>query len=145
MTLGKFGRTVWPAAAVALMICALPSQAQTWPTRPIKLVIPFAPGGTNDSLARVLSAQLPPMLGQPVVVENRTGAGGNIGTEYVARQPADGHTVLIAASGHVINASFFDKLPYDPIKDFDGVSLLTISQFVVTVNAGSRAKTVDRK
>jgi len=141
--LKKFESRFWPlAAAASLMMFAWQSQAQTWPARPVKLVIPFAPGGTNDAIARVFSAHLPPLLGQPVIVENRTGAGGNIGTEYVARQPADGYTLLIAASGHVINASFFDKLPYDPIKDFDGVSLLAISQFVITVNAGNRAKTV---
>lgn len=134
--------TCLTAAAVSLTVLSAHSQAQSWPTRPVKLVVPFAPGGTNDSLARVLSAQLPPLLGQPVVVENKTGAGGNIGTEYVARQPADGYTLLIAASGHVINASFFPKLPYDPIKDFDGVSLLVNSQFVVTVNANSQARTI---
>lgn len=128
------------AAAISLAAFSLQAPAQAWPTRPVKLVVPFAPGGTNDGLARVLSVYLPAALGQPVVVENRTGAGGNIGTEYVARQPADGYTLLIAASGHVINASFFDKLPYDPIKDFDAVSLLTISQFVVTVNANTPAK-----
>jgi tripartite-type tricarboxylate transporter receptor subunit TctC len=135
--------TAWSlATAISLASLSSLSCAQAWPSRPVKLVVPFAPGGTNDSLARVLSALLPAPLGQPVLVENRTGAGGNIGTEYVAKQPADGYTVLIAASGHVINASFFDKLPYDPIKDFNGVSLLVNSQFVVTVSPASQARTV---
>jgi tripartite-type tricarboxylate transporter receptor subunit TctC len=128
--------------AIAMAFQPMCTWAQTFPVRPVKIVVPFVPGGTNDFLGRLLSAQLTSSWGQPIVVENRTGAGGNIGTEYVARQPADGYTVLIAASGHVLNATFFEKLPYDPIKDFDAVSLLTKAPFVLAVSASSPATNV---
>ncbi len=103
-------------AAISLAALSPHSQAQAWPNRPIRLIVPFEQGGTYDLTARLLSAHLAPVLGQPVVVENRTGAGGNIATEYVAKQPADGNTILIAGSVHVINAKTTSQLQGIPIR-----------------------------
>lgn len=127
--------TLGPAGPVA-------AQQSNWPTRAVKIVVPQAPGGGTDFLARVLSERLQPILGQPFVVENRPGAGGNIGTEYAAKQPADGHTILFTTNTHVTNLSFFKKLPYEPLKDFETVSLVATIPFVMCVNAASPVKTV---
>ncbi len=135
-----FRIATWSVAmAISFAAFSLQSHAQAWPNHPLRLIVPFEQGGTYDLTARLLSLHLVPVLGQPVLVENRAGAGGNIATEYVAKQPPDGYTILIAGSVHVINASFYDKLPYDPIKDFDAVSLLTTSSLLLTANASSRA------
>src|SRR4030095_14183599 len=92
--------------------------AQGYPNRPVRLVVPFPAGGPADALGRALADQLNKMWGQPVIVENRGGAGGNLGAEVVARAAADGYTLLLNASSHVINASRYDKLPYDPTTAF---------------------------
>jgi tripartite-type tricarboxylate transporter receptor subunit TctC len=98
-------------------------------------VVPMTPGGANDFVARVIAERLQSALGQPVMVENKPGAGGNIGTEYVAKRPADGYTLLLTPNAHVINPYFYAKLPYDPIKDFEPISLVFTIPFVLTVNA----------
>ncbi|MDY0105503.1 MAG: tripartite tricarboxylate transporter substrate binding protein [Giesbergeria sp.] len=104
------------AAAAALPLGAA---AQNYPTKPITIVVPFSAGGTTDILARLVGQQLSTELGQPVVVENKAGAGGNIGAAYAARAAADGHTLFMGTVGtHAINAALYKKLPYDPIKDF---------------------------
>lgn len=113
------------------------AQADAWPTRPIRLVVPFPPGGGNDTMARLLSEQLPSTLGQPVVVENKAGAGGNIGTDFVAKQPADGHTLLLSSVNHVVNPSFFAKLPFDTLADFEPISMIGTIPFVLTVNSNT--------
>lgn len=96
-----------------------------WPGRPIRIVVPFAPGGTTDILARTLAPELTRALGQSVVVENRAGAGGNIGAELVAKSPADGYTLLMGTVGtHGINKSLYSKLPYEPQKDFAPITLV---------------------
>src|SRR6266850_960496 len=106
---------LWPGEALA--------QSRPWPTRPVRFIVPFTPGGANDLLPRIFAERMHASLGQPVVVENRPGAGNSIGTAYVANQPPDGHTLLLASVAHVVNVSFFAKLPYDPIKSFEPVSL----------------------
>ncbi len=104
------------AAAVAAPLAA---QAQAWPTKPITIVVPFSAGGTTDILARVVGEALKNELGQPVVIDNRAGAGGNIGAALAAKANADGHTLFMGTVGtHAINQSLYKKLPYDPIKDF---------------------------
>jgi len=123
------------AAGIALQIGAACAQTPAWPNRPIRFIVPLPPGGANDLLARVFAEKLQPVLGQPVVVENKPGAGGNVGTEYVGHQPADGYTLLLSSNTHVINVSFFTKLPYDPIKDFEPVTLVATIPFVFTVNS----------
>ena len=132
------------ALAAACLAAAGGVSAQTapYPSRPIRFIVPLIPGGGNDLLARIIAERMSPVVQQPVVVENRPGAGGNVGTEYVARQPADGHTILITSPTHVINPSFFAKLPYDPIRDFAAVSLIATIPFVLTVNASVPARNV---
>lgn len=131
------------AVATAIVVMAGPAAAQqlNWPTQPVKIIVPQAPGGGTDAFARILSERLQTVFGQPFIVENKTGAGGNIGTEFVARQ-RDGHTFLLTTSTHVTNISFFAKLPYDPVKDFAPVSLIGSVPFVMSVNAASPVKTV---
>ncbi len=118
------------------------AQTGAWPSRPIKLIVPFPPGGGNDTVARLLAERLPAALGQPVVVENKPGAGGNIGTDFVAKQPPDGYNLLLSSVNHVVNPNFFAKLPFDPIKDFEPISLIASIPFVLTVNAATPVTTL---
>lgn len=130
------------AALAGMSHFSVLAQTGAWPVRPIKLIVPFPPGGGNDTMARLLSERLPAALGQPVVVENKPGAGGNIGTDFVAKQPADGYSLLLSSVNHVVNPSFFAKLPYDPLKDFEPVSLISTIPFALTVNAATPVTTM---
>ena len=131
---------LWSAAAAALSF-ALPAQAAEFPTKPITLVVPFAPGGPTDAMARTLAAAV--KIGQPVIVENRAGAGGNLGAEAVARAAADGHTVLFGTSGPLaINVSLYKKIGYDPVKSFAPVMQIGHLPNVLVVNPGIPAKNV---
>jgi tripartite-type tricarboxylate transporter receptor subunit TctC len=113
-----------PALALAALALPLAAAAQAWPTRPIKLVIPYPPGGLADTFARVLAEGLTSRLGQQVLVDNRPGGSLTIGTDAVAKAPADGYTLLLGSvSSLAINAAAFKKLPYDPVKDFAPISL----------------------
>jgi len=125
------------AAGAVLALVAGESTAQSgaWPSRPIRFVVPLPPGGSPDYLSRLLAERLQPALGQPLVVENKPGAGGNIAREFVAKQPADGYTILMSESSHVMAAGIGAKLPYDPIKDFEPVSLAATIPFGLTVNS----------
>jgi len=119
-------------------VLALPTgeaAAQAWPSRPIRFIVGLPPGGSPDYLSRLLAERLQPVLGQPLVVENRPGAAGNIAREFVARQPADGYTLLMSESTHVMSAGIGAKLSYDPIKDFEPISLVATIPFGLTVNA----------
>jgi tripartite-type tricarboxylate transporter receptor subunit TctC len=118
------------------------AQADTvWPGKPIKWVVPFPPGGAMDVIARTLGDQAARELGQPFVIENRPGAGGNIGADYVAKQPADGYTIMITSIGMATNKALYARLGYDPVKDFTPISLLAVVPNVLVVNA---AKSPDR-
>lgn len=132
------------AAFLLLATWAAPSAAfaQSYPNRPVRIIVPFPAGGPADALGRVLADQLNKMWGQPVIVENRGGAGGNIGAEVVARAAPDGYTLLLNASSHVINASLYEKLPYDPIKDFTPVSEIASYMLVLVVHPSVPAKSV---
>ena len=128
-------------AAIGLM--ADRASAQNYPTKPIMLVVPFPPGSTTDILGRILAGKLSEGIGQQVIVENKGGAGGNIGTEYVARAAPDGHTIVLGTvSTHAINASVYSKLPYDPIKDFAPIIEFGAVPQVLVVNASSSIKSV---
>ncbi|MES2537862.1 MAG: tripartite tricarboxylate transporter substrate binding protein [Pseudomonadota bacterium] len=127
------------AAAIALPAAA---QQPAWPIHPVKIVVPQAPGGGTDALARILADRLQAAFGQTFIVENKTGAGGNIGTDYVAKQKPDGYTLLLTTNTHVTNVAFFAKLPYDPVADFTAVSLIASVPFVMSVNASSPYKTI---
>jgi tripartite-type tricarboxylate transporter receptor subunit TctC len=113
------------------------AQAQgSWPTKPVRIVVPFAPGGTTDILARATAAELSKAFGQPFVVDNRAGAGGNIGTEVVAKAAPDGYTLLMGTVGtHGINKALYDKLAFDPVKDFAPVTLVAGVPNVMVMNA----------
>jgi tripartite-type tricarboxylate transporter receptor subunit TctC len=108
-----------------------PALAQGFPDRPVRVIVPFGPGGGTDNLVRLIDAHVRAALGQPLVIENRAGAGGTIGGELVARAPADGYTVLIVDSSFAINPSLFPRLPYDSAKDFAPVSLLATGPVIL--------------
>ena len=116
------------------------AQAQSWPSKPVRVIVPFPPGGTTDIVARSLGAELQKMWGQPVVVENRPGAGGNIGSDIVAKSPNDGYTLLMGTVGtHAINAALFaqsgNKMPFDAVKDFVPITLAAGVPNVMVVNS----------
>lgn len=111
------------------------ANAQEWPTKPIKWIVPFPPGGAMDVIARSLAEKSSKTLGQAIVIENKPGAGGNIGAEIVARSEADGYTMLITSIGMATNKYLYPKLPYDPVKDFAPVSLVAIVPNVLVTNA----------
>ena len=112
--------------AAASLFCGI-SSAQSFPARPVKLIVPFAAGGSVDAIGRALAAELAPLLGQPVVVENKAGAGSVIGTEFVARAPADGYTLLITSPAIAVNVSLRKKMPYDARKDLAAVAMLCVA------------------
>ena len=117
--------------------------AQGYPNRVIRIIVPFTPGGGNDVFARIVGQKLQERLGQPVIVENKPGAGGNIGNEQTARAPADGYTLLGTTSGFVANPSLFSKVNYDPQKDFTPITGLIRTPAVLIVPVDSPFKTVD--
>ncbi len=123
--------------ALALLAgLGLASTAQAaWPDRPIKLIVPYAAGGTTDIIARIVGTRLGPVIGQPVVVENRPGAGGAVGSAYASKQPADGYTLVMEVeSSHAVNPNVYLKTAYDPVKDFDPISNLADVPNVLVVN-----------
>ncbi|HVE48545.1 MAG TPA: tripartite tricarboxylate transporter substrate binding protein [Casimicrobiaceae bacterium] len=126
------------AAAFALVLYGfVPAvEAQSFPAKPVKLVVPFPPGGSLDNVGRLLAQKLTDTWGQTVVVENRPGAGGNVGADAVAKSPADGYTVVMGAlSTHAVNPSLYTTMPYDAVKDFAPISLVAITPNVLVVNA----------
>ena len=131
-------------ACVFLASVSLPAIAQApWPSKPIIYVVPFAPGGNTDTLARLIGQKLPAALGQPVVVENKPGAGGNIGSDFVAKATPDGHTILGGTiSSHAINPSVYPKMPYDAVKSFEPIIMIGSSPLVLAVNANTPYKTL---
>ena len=116
--------------------------AQAYPNRPVRVVIPYPPGGPTDIVARVLFLQVSEATGQQFILDNRAGAGGNIGAEVVAKSPADGYTLLIGTTAHAINMSLFKNLNYDVLKDFAPVSLLTQGPLVLVTHPQSPANSV---
>lgn len=116
---------------------SLPAAAQSaWPNKPVRMVVPFTPGGTTDILARALAPELSRAFGQNFVVENRAGAGGNLGADLVAKSPADGYTLVMGTVGtHGINKSLYDKMPFDPVKDFAPITLVAGVPNVMVMNA----------
>jgi tripartite-type tricarboxylate transporter receptor subunit TctC len=128
------------AAMVAL--CVAPSFAQTYPTRPIKFIVPFTPGSGTDIVARAVGDKLSQALGQPVVIENRPGAGGSIGGALVAAATPDGYTLLVNSSGHTVNPSIYPNLPYDTVKDFAGITPLAVLPNVLIISPEKNVKSV---
>src|SRR4030088_1974889 len=129
-------------AASLLLLLSSAVQAQNYPTKPVKLVVPFAPGGSVDIVARIVGQQLSEDLGQSIVVENRAGAGGNIGFEAVAKAKPDGYTLAMASSTMAVNVSLYRTIGYDPLKDFAPISLIALQPNVLMVNPSLPVKSV---
>ena len=116
--------------------------AEVWPSKPIKIVVPFSPGSVQDALARSFSNELGQALGQSVLVENKAGAGGTVGTGIVSKSAPDGYTLVMAAASHNINGTLFPKLSFDPIKDFTAAAYIGTSSYILMTNTEFPAKTV---
>jgi tripartite-type tricarboxylate transporter receptor subunit TctC len=131
-------------AVLALIVLALiepPALAQGYPAKPVRLVAPFAPGGGSDFIARLMAKKLSEQLGQQVVVENKPGAGGNLGAEFVVRSPADGYTILLTPASYTVNPSLY-KLSFDPLADVTPIIQLSQGPFVVAVHPSVPAKSL---
>jgi tripartite-type tricarboxylate transporter receptor subunit TctC len=131
-------------AVVVMQALLMPgaADAQDYPTRPVRVIVPFSPGGAVDGPMRLIAQQLGKRLGQPVVVENKPGAGATIGTDVVAKAAADGYTLLLASQTNAISATLYAKLPFDPIEDFTPVTLIGREPGVVVVNPSVPARTL---
>jgi tripartite-type tricarboxylate transporter receptor subunit TctC len=128
--------------AGAMLALAAPSSAQEYPTKPVRLVVPFPPGAANDTLARIVAAELGPRLGKQIVVDNRPGAGGMIGTQHLATSAPDGYTILITSSA-LTTAPYVHKIKFDPVKSFDPIGMLAIADpAIVAINPKLPAKTI---
>jgi tripartite-type tricarboxylate transporter receptor subunit TctC len=130
------------AGAAALPVASRVARAQTYPARPVRLIVATAAGGGNDIIARLMGQVLSERLGQPFVIENRPGAGGNIGTEAVVRAPADGYTLLLVSSGNATNAALYDQLTFDFMRDIAPVAGITRVPEIMALNPSVPAKTV---
>jgi len=119
---------------LSILFSVLNAHAQSWPARPIRLIVPLSPGGFADTPARMLGPRLAEQLGKPVVIENKPGAGGTIGADYVAKSPPDGYTLVITGSTHLITSHVYKNVPYDAIKDFTHISMLASGPYVLVVN-----------
>src|SRR5262252_8411127 len=129
--------------AVACAVAACPAPAQSWPAKPIRVIVPFPPGGSTDMVARIVAQKLEKPLGQPLVVENRGGAGGTIGTAAGAKAAPDGYVLTFGStSTHVVAPSVYPKLEYDPVKDFAPITLVAVSPYLLAVNPNLPAKSL---
>jgi len=130
-------------SAVLLALFTSAAAAQPYPSKPIRLMVPFPPGGSTDIVARIVAQKLGTQLGQPLVIENRGGAGGTLGTAVVAKAPADGYLLTVGTtSTHVVAPSVFQKLEYDPVKDFAPISLVAVTPYLLVVNPNVPARTL---
>lgn len=129
--------------AGALACTAFGAAADNYPSRPIKWVVPFTPGGAMDSMARTLGEKMAQSMGQPVVIENRPGAGGTIGSSMVAKADPDGYTMMIVSIGHAVNPALYPKLSYDGIKSFEPVSLVGIVPNVLVAHSAAKFNSVN--
>src|ERR1044071_7855858 len=126
----------------ALALGILPAAAAGYPDHPVKIVVPFAPAGPTDVMARLIAQKLSDSLKQQFYIENHPGAGGNIGMTQVAKSPPDGYTILVASSSYVVNPSLYAKNPYDPYKDFAPITLAAASPNILVINPSIGAKSV---
>jgi tripartite-type tricarboxylate transporter receptor subunit TctC len=134
-------RTLFAALCAASLLHAGTALAQAWPSKPIRLMVPFPPGGSTDIVARIVAQKLGERLGQPLVIENRGGGGGTIGTAATARTAPDGYNLAVAStSTHVVAPGVYPKLEYDPIKDFTPIGLMAVSPYLLVVNPAVPAK-----
>lgn len=141
-TIGIARRALVAACLVSAAAIVLPAGARAeWPDRPIRAIVPFAPGGANDVMARLMSPQIAKALGVAVVVENKPGAAGNLGIEVVARSNPDGNTILFSATASTQNPALFKNMPFDPLKDIQPVAIMGDGPYVIVVNPKVQAKT----
>jgi tripartite-type tricarboxylate transporter receptor subunit TctC len=139
----SIGRTpVVPVLTAALLFFAHPAASENFPGKPVRVIVPYAAGGGTDTSARIVAQKLAEKWGQSVIVDNRSGAAGIIGTEIVANATPDGYTLLVAAGAHAINPSLYAKLPYNTMKDFASLALLVTGQNILVVNSALSATTV---
>lgn len=131
----RLGRAASLVAGLVLVVFASTAWAQAWPARPLRIIVPYAPGGTVDTVARVIAQDLSETLGQQVVVENRSGASGTIGSDFVAKAAPDGYTLLINASLHIVTPMLVTGVPYDPVKDFTQISFIGSVPLLMVANA----------
>ena len=135
-------KRAFPFIVTALAALLSPAQAQQFPTKPIRIVVPFPPGGFSDVFSRIIGQKMNESWGQQVVVDNRPGAGGNIGADIVAKSPPDGYTLCMGTIGtHAINATLFSKLPYDPVRDFVAVAFVVEAEGLLVVHPSLPVKT----
>jgi tripartite-type tricarboxylate transporter receptor subunit TctC len=139
-----FVRLLAAGACAAAFLQALPAAAQTWPSKPIRIIVPFAAGGSADVYARFLAQRLPDALGQPVVVENRPGAGAVIGTEAVAKAAPDGYTLLLMSNTHTVNETLVANKPYNLTRDFVGVAPINYSDLLLVANPSLAASNIQQ-
>ena len=130
------------AGAAALPAVSRIARAQAYPSRPVRIVVPFAPGGPTDTFGRLMAQRLSEQMGKQFYVENIPGAGGNIAIGRVAKAAADGSTIVVVANSYVVNPSLFDKLPYDPLKDFDPITCAVTTPMVLAVHPSFTTNTV---
>lgn len=137
----RYFRSAIPILLAALCLPAA-AVAQAYPSKPVRVIVVFPPGGSNDVAGRIVFGKMPEVMGQPFVIENRGGAAGTIGSEFVTRSPADGYTVMVQSTTHIANAHLYKKLPYDVLKDFIGVTTLARQVGVLIVHPSLPAKSV---
>ena len=129
-------------AVLCTLLLAGNCLAQDYPNKPVRFIVPYAPGGSSDILARTLGQKLADAMGQPFIIDNRPGAGSMVGTEVLAKSPADGYTIILSDMPHAINPSINPKVPYDPVKDFSPVSVIGVSPMFLFVHPSFEAKNV---
>jgi tripartite-type tricarboxylate transporter receptor subunit TctC len=134
--------TALVATAITLVLGTASAQAEPYPTRSIRIVVPATPGGAIDVIARMLADKLTVSMGQPVVTENKAGASNNLGTDFVAKSPPDGYNLVIVASSHATNKFLFKQMPFDPVADFEPVVFTHIVPLVLAINPAVPAKSV---
>src|SRR3981081_3946080 len=142
--MGAVLRSLGSVAALifSVLILAGSALAQSYPTRSVRLIVPFAAGGPTDVIARIVAQKLSEAWGQQVYTENIPGAGGNTGVAMAAHSPPDGYTILVVSTGFIVNPSMYAKIPYDPVKDFAPITLVAASPNVVSVNPDVPAKSM---
>ena len=137
----RINRRTWLAGTSAgLALTQVPAWAQAFPARPVKIIVPYAPGGATDILARMVGTKLAEGWGQPVVVENKPGASGNLGNDFVAKSAPDGYTLLMGITALIQGPGLFPKLPYDPYKDLQPLSQIAVSTSVLAVPMATPVK-----
>jgi tripartite-type tricarboxylate transporter receptor subunit TctC len=133
----------WIAPLLAALMAVASAQAQEYPTRPLHLIVPFPPGGNGDSVARLLGQEMTKSLGQPILVENKGGAGGSVGADVVAKAAPDGYTLLLVTGGHAVLGAVYKTLPYKTVDDFAWISTATLFPFVITTRKDKYASLAD--